>query len=105
MNKKFILIFGVLIIVLVGVMAFQTFSPTGNAVKDGTGDSEIKLQVNIPCPGHSGLIKSYLLKVDGVENVDFELPYYFTVSYNSSKTSQEKILEIGIFKQYPAKIV
>lgn len=106
MNSKFILIFGVLIILLLGVMAFSTFSPERNAAGNkGKGDAEIKLQVNIPCPGHAGIIIGNLQKVDGVESVDFELPNYFTVSYNSNKTSSEEITSINIFKDYPARIV
>jgi len=105
MNNKIIIILVVLVTVLIGVMAFQTFSPKGNVVKYEAGDAEIKLQVNIPCAGHASLIKNYLLEIEGVKNVDFKLPYYFIVSYNSTKTSQEKIVGIDVFKQYPARII
>jgi len=63
----------------------------------------ISLKVAIPCPGHAPLIIDELNKVSGVENVKFEFPNKFTVTYNSAKTSKNTILSLDIFKEYKAQ--
>ncbi|MFH0905722.1 MAG: cation transporter [archaeon] len=67
--------------------------------------SEIKLQVNIPCSGHAQLISSELKKLNGISSVVYSSPNYFTINYNSSIVSKEEILEIVVFKEYPATII
>jgi len=76
---------------------------TGNTSTEGM--DSLRLQVNIPCSGHASLIKGELMKVDGVKSVRFDLPNIFEVGYDATTTSKEKIMSIGIFKDYPAKEV
>ena len=67
--------------------------------------SSLKLQVDIPCPGHAPLISGELKKIDGVSSVEFEFPNYFKVSYDLSITSPEQIIKADIFNEFKAKII
>lgn len=51
---------------------------------------ELTLKVNIPCPGHASLITSELKKIDGVENVLFQFPNLFKVSYDPKKPQNKR---------------
>jgi copper chaperone CopZ len=75
-------------------------SPPRGAVSDA---ANLRLKVNIPCPGHAGLITGELKKVPGVELVKFTLPNVFDVTYDPSKISKEAILGIAVFGDYPAE--
>jgi copper chaperone CopZ len=65
----------------------------------------LRLQVNIPCPGHAPLITSELKSISGVLNVKFSFPNIFDVYYDSSKTSKEQILSLEVFKTYKASVL
>ena len=91
-----ILLFLVIFPILANV---TSATPAGNSV---TGLSEVKLKVDIPCSGHAPLISEELKTINGVKAVRFEFPDYFYVSYDSSEASQEKILSLGVFREYPA---
>jgi len=83
-------------------------SPTGMAALSGAGAQEgglLRLQVNIPCPGHAPLISGELKTIDGVTGVRFEFPNYFDVAFSSAETSKEEILSLEVFKTYPAALV
>jgi len=67
--------------------------------------SSITLKVDIPCPGHASLITSELKKISGVEDVKFSFPNFFTVRYNSLKTSKREILSLELFNTYKAEVV
>jgi hypothetical protein len=67
--------------------------------------SQFAINVNIPCSGHAFLIKTELFKNQGVTDVDYSFPSKFKITYDSSKTSQDEILNRDIFKQYPAKVI
>jgi copper chaperone CopZ len=69
------------------------------------GDSVIKLQVNIPCSGHASLISGELKKIAGVTGVKFDLPNYFSVAFDSGKTSKQQILSLEVFETYSATVV
>lgn len=77
-----------------------TAAPTGATVASSL--STVTLQVDIPCPGHAPLISSDLKTIQGVQSVTFRFPNYFDVGYDSTKTSQEEILSLDVFKTYPA---
>ncbi len=79
-----------------------TESPTGNAV---AGEQELRLQVDIPCPGHASLITQELYTVDGVIDVKYMLPDLYDVTYNPSKTNEEEIKSLEIFNEYACKTV
>ncbi len=69
---------------------------------DAAIDSILKLKVNIPCSGHSQLIKDEIYKLEGITNVGYQPANYFTVFYDSSKTSEAEILGLAIFQEYKA---
>ncbi|MEK6973191.1 MAG: heavy-metal-associated domain-containing protein [archaeon] len=66
--------------------------------------SEITLRVDIPCPGHAVLISSELKKLAGIKSIKFDSPNYFKVGFDATQTSKEEILNIEVFKTYPAKV-
>lgn len=66
------------------------------------GLSQITLKVDIPCPGHAPLISGELKQINGVDSVKFSFPNNFEVSYDSSKTSENEITALAVFKEYPA---
>jgi len=68
-------------------------------------NSLIKLAVDIPCPGHAPLISGELKSIQGVLGARFSFPNIFDVLYDSSKTSKKSILEIAVFKEYPATVL
>lgn len=80
---------------------------TGESIKNvnagtNTNLSNLKLRVSIPCSGHALLIINELKKANGVKDVSFEMPNYFTVSYNPLIISESEILGLDIFKGFPA---
>lgn len=73
---------------------------TGNAI----GPETMTIQVQIPCSGHAPLITSEL-KNAGVNSVQYIPSNKFKLTYDSTKITKEQILDLAIFKEYPAKIV
>jgi uncharacterized membrane protein YeaQ/YmgE (transglycosylase-associated protein family) len=67
-----------------------------------TTPSTLTIRVDIPCSGHAPLIESELYKLNGVKNVKFTPANQFAVSYDSTVTTKDGILNLGIFKTYPA---
>ena len=95
------MILGVITILVLGIVfVFAKINFTGNSVEEG--DSAITLKVAIPCSGHASLIKTELKKLQGVSSVDFRVPNYFDVRYDSAKVSKQEILSLNIFNQYKA---
>lgn len=62
------------------------------------------LKVAIPCPGHAPLIIEELEKVEGVVGVTFSFPNLFEVSFEPTKITPQKILNLEIFKTFKASI-
>jgi len=77
---------------------------TGNAVENGGTLSSLTLSVNIPCPGHAGLIKNALLN-GGVSSVSYIPLRTFEVKYDPAQITPKDILDLRIFDEYPATIV
>lgn len=75
---------------------------TGNAV---SGNSDLKIKVAIPCEGHASLITGEINKLTGINSVQFTSPNIFNINYDSSKTSQQEILGLEIFREYSPKIM
>lgn len=98
--KKIFIILGVVAILALGII-FAKINFTGNVIEN-EGDTSITLKVAIPCSGHASLIENELNKLLGISNVNFRLPNYFDVKYDSSKVSKQEILSLNIFKQYKA---
>jgi copper ion binding protein len=67
--------------------------------------SSLKLQVDIPCPGHATLISGDISALIGVDGVEFSLPNIFTVTFDSSKVSEKQILALEVFKTYKATLL
>jgi copper chaperone CopZ/uncharacterized membrane protein YeaQ/YmgE (transglycosylase-associated protein family) len=92
--------------ILVNIILFMVIFPIAanitSAGQTTPGDSKITLEVDIPCSGHAPLITEELKTIGGVNSVNFRFPNYFDVSYDSSKTSQEQILALKVFQEYPA---
>jgi hypothetical protein len=65
----------------------------------------IKISVDIPCPGHAPLITSELITIEGVKGSEFSFPNNFDVYYDSSQTSEEEILSLEVFGEYPAILI
>jgi len=103
--KRIHVFIGIALIILFVISLVFSNSISGNAVNEsGPWDTEITLEVNIPCPGHASLIVGYL-KQAGVSDVEFRMPDYFDIRYDSSKLSKEQILNINIFREYSAREV
>lgn len=79
-------------------------SITGAVIASGQFDV-MKISVDIPCPGHAPLITSELATVEGVEGTEFSFPNKFDVYYDSSQTSEQEILSLEVFDEYPAKLI
>ncbi len=69
------------------------------------GLSTLKLQVDIPCSGHATLISGDLKEISGVVGIQFSLPNIFDVTYDPSKTSEQQILALDVFKTYKATVL
>ena len=85
-------------------------APTGVVGLAGSGgqglaDSMLRLQVDIPCPGHAPLISGELKTIEGVTGVRFDFPNFFDVAFDSGNASKQEILELEVFETYPANLV
>jgi len=85
-------------------------TPTGavtlaGAQVENVSNSLVKLQVDIPCPGHAPLISGELKTISGVTGVLFSFPNYFDVAYNSERTSIDEILSLEVFGTYKAGVM
>lgn len=67
--------------------------------------AELILSVDIPCAGHGPLITSELQTLPGIEKIDYQPIKTFKITYDTSKTSKENILELEIFKEYKASVI
>jgi copper chaperone CopZ len=67
--------------------------------------SSIRLQVDIPCPGHAPLISEELKTINGVFDVQFSFPNIFDVKYDPTKTSKQQMLSLEVFKTYKATVL
>jgi copper chaperone CopZ len=67
--------------------------------------SSLKLKVDIPCPGHAPLISNELKSINGIIDIRFSFPNVFDVKYDSTKTSQQEILSLEVFKTYEATVL
>lgn len=65
----------------------------------------IVMDVNIPCPGHAPLISSELQTIEGVVKTEYSFPNDFRVYYDETKTGEEEILGLKVFKEYPATLI
>jgi copper chaperone CopZ len=90
---------------LVANVSSASAAPTGPGAASAAALSSLKLQVNIPCSGHASLISGDIKAISGVSSVTFSFPNIFEVKYDPTKTTEQQILELGIFKTYAATVV
>ncbi len=108
--KYFSILYGVTI--LVNLLFFYVIFPSvanldlsGRHITLGSENlSSVILGVDIPCSGHAPLIVDELQKIGGVRDVKFKLPNWFEITYDSTKTSQNEILSLDVFKTYKAVV-
>lgn len=75
---------------------------TGSSVDDA---SSVRLKVDIPCSGHAPLITGELKTINGVLSVQFSFPNIFDVKFDPTKTSNQQILSLDVFKTYKATVL
>lgn len=101
-----VLVVGVILAVL-GVFVYASLSDNtpNKATGSFVGSQKVIVKVDIPCPGHSSLIVDALRGLDGIVDVRFRVPDLFDVSFDSSKTSEQEIIGLDVFKTYKASVV
>jgi hypothetical protein len=92
---------GINLILFIFIFPFLT-NFTGASVDDTTGLDVLQIKVDIPCPGHAPLISSELQTISGVEGSEYSFPNKFEVYYDASQTSEQEILSLEVFNEYPA---
>ncbi|MCX6773473.1 MAG: hypothetical protein NTY68_00555 [Candidatus Micrarchaeota archaeon] len=80
----------------------QEFAPLQQPILFSSS-AMLKIQVDIPCSGHAPLIKQELSKIAGITKIDFVGSNEFDITYDPSKVAKADILNIAIFKTYPAR--
>lgn len=68
-------------------------------------EQTITLSVQIPCGGHTPLITSELKKLPGILSIKTSNWNTFVVTFDTTKTTQQQILQASIFKSYSAKVL
>ena len=101
----FLLIFPLLANIDTGSFAGTSTGAIALAGETLEGNSLLRLQVNIPCPGHAPLISGELKTIEGVTGVRFDFPNFFDVAFDSDNASKEEILGLEVFETYPASLV
>lgn len=67
--------------------------------------SEVRLQVDIPCPGHAPLIMGELRNLGGIQRVVYAFPNVFDVWYNDTSLSVGDIVSLEVFETYKARVI
>ncbi|MDD4251278.1 MAG: cation transporter [Candidatus ainarchaeum sp.] len=83
-----------------------SFSENSSSVLLAVGNDKlntIRLQVEIPCPGHASLITNEIKTINGVTGVKFEFPNYFDVAYTDDLKNE--ILALDVFNTYPVTLI
>ncbi len=66
--------------------------------------SSIEISAQIPCSGHAPLIIGELKKENGIGAIFFKMPNIFTIKYDPTIISPEKITSLDVFNNYKATI-
>lgn len=67
--------------------------------------ASVRLQVDIPCPGHAPLIMGELRTLRGIERVSYVFPNSFDVAYDESSLALGDIVSLEVFETYKARVV
>jgi len=103
MNKFLLVSLIIGVLVIAGLFAMAGSLNANQISVNPENIKTITLKVSIPCEGHSFLIKNNLNSLEGVTNIEYSPITTFVVSYDSSKLSEQEILDLEVFKDYPAK--
>jgi copper chaperone CopZ len=95
----------VLFFLIFPLLANVSLSSSTGTLADVSSLSSIKMEVDIPCPGHAPLISEELKSVEGVASVKFSFPDNFEVMYDSTITSKEEMFSSDVFDSYPETIL
>ncbi|MEK6959197.1 MAG: hypothetical protein AABW59_04085 [archaeon] len=114
-----VLMLGIAAVALILTFAFLATNTSGTAVQQSGGTTAqgvsaadlasadagaFRIQVQIPCAGHTGLILREVGKMNGVVSVKTSGGWNsFEVIYDKTKTTKEAILASDLFKSYPAR--
>ncbi|KYC47027.1 MAG: putative copper-exporting P-type ATPase A [Candidatus Methanofastidiosum methylothiophilum] len=93
-----------LFLVIFPMLANVSASSGENQIALGSIES-ITLKVSIPCSGHAPLISEEIKTINGIQEVKYGAPNVFTVKYDSGKTTINEILNLAVFKEYPATLL
>ncbi|MFA7690649.1 MAG: cation transporter [Methanofastidiosum sp.] len=93
-----------LFLIVFPMLANVSASSGGDQATVGTVEF-ITLKVNIPCSGHAPLISEELKSINGVQEVKYSTPNTFAVKYDSGRTTKTEILNLTVFREYPATIL
>jgi hypothetical protein len=96
---------GINILLIFLVFPFLASATGGVTEAEAIGSDILKISVDIPCPGHAPLITNELSTIEGVKGSEYSFPNDFEVYFDSSITSQEEILSLGVFEEYPATVL
>jgi hypothetical protein len=105
MNKVFLFSIVLGVLVLTGLFVMAKSLGSGESTVNAQNIKTVILQVSIPCPGHASLIQNALYRLDGITNIEYTPITTFIVSYDLTKTNEQEILNLDVFKDYPAKKV
>ncbi|MDY1591389.1 MAG: cation transporter [Methanofastidiosum sp.] len=93
-----------LFLIVFPMLANVSASSGGDQATVGTVEF-ITLKVNIPCSGHAPLISEELKSINGVQEVKYSTPNTFAVKYDSGRTTKTEILNLTVFREYPATVL
>ncbi len=100
--NKYLIISIILISALILSGFFIKSSFTGKVI-DTQNLSSLTLKVSIPCGGHASLIERELNKLEGIAKIEYTPITTFRIYYDPTKISEKDILNLSVFKDYPAK--
>ena len=86
-------------------LVFPFMANITGGVVNAASFSTLDISVDIPCPGHAPLISNELKTIEGVAGSEYSFPNDFEVYYDPSLTSEEEILSLDVFDEYPAIIL
>ena len=99
-------IVAITLILLIG--GFQLFAnASAQTIDEGveTNMASTILEVSIPCPGQAPLISERLVMTQGIETVEFSYPNLFEVIYDTTKVSENEIINLELFGAYTPTII
>lgn len=100
-----LLLFFVIFPATANINSASIFKNSASAINSSALMENLTLKVDIPCSGHANVIINELKSINGVVLTMYKDPDIFEISYDSAKTSPEKIMALEIFKTYKCEII